>query len=279
MTTRGPFQRVALPKGGHAIRHLPSGETMHPGEGPWAEANALYVDGLGLREALAADGPPLRVLDVGLGAGANAGALLHAAGLHAAGLHAAGEAAGRALVLTSLEHDLDALRLALDEPQHFPFLAPLAPLVTALLAQGEVRRGRLWWRLLEGDALQTLAQVPPGLDAILFDPFSPKTNPTLWSEPFFARLRAAAGDGEGRLATYSTATPVRAALLAAGWYVGSGPAIGTRQETTHAATRRTALTQPLGARFLERWRRSPWREALGPETDRKLCSHPQFAAG
>ena len=60
-----------------AVRHRELGETMHPGGGPWAEANGLYVAGSGLPALLTGTGEaaragPLVVFDVGLGAAANA---------------------------------------------------------------------------------------------------------------------------------------------------------------------------------------------------------------
>ena len=64
----GAFERVTLRNGATAVRHKGHGEIMHPSVGPWAEANALYVDQAGLPDALRVPGVPLVLMDVGLGA-------------------------------------------------------------------------------------------------------------------------------------------------------------------------------------------------------------------
>jgi tRNA U34 5-methylaminomethyl-2-thiouridine-forming methyltransferase MnmC len=249
---------------------------MHPAGGPWEEARRLYADQLGVRERLALPVPgPLRVLDVGLGAAANAAAVLSAAS----------EVSGprRALELWSLEVDLAPLRLALRAPEAFPFLEPWRPALEALLARGEWVGESVRWRLLQGDAQETIAAVPPGQELVSFDPFSPRTNPELWSPEFLARVRERClADPPGALlATYSAATPTRVSLLLAGFFAGAGAPTAGKRETTLAATRLEALSEPLGARWLQRWKRSParaphgqpWSEAL----EAQILSHPQFA--
>ena len=80
--------------------------------------------------------------------------------------------------------------------------------------------------------------------------------------------------------TYSAATPTRVTLLLAGFYVGAGSSTGTKGETTVAATQLQALESPLGARWLERWRRSssraPHGAPLTPEVETRLLAHPQW---
>ena len=80
-------------------------------------------------------------------------------------------------------------------------------------------------------------------DLIFFDPFSPASNPALWTPAAFAGLRAQArSDGDGcTLFTYSAATPTRVSLLLGGFYVGTGVATGMKKETTVAATQRELL--------------------------------------
>ena len=270
------FQLVTLHSGARAVRDLRRGEVMHPAGGPWEEACRLYADQLGVRERLALPSPaPLRVLDVGLGAAANAVAVLCAAG----------EVTGarRALELHSLELDLAPLRLALRAPEAFPFLGPWRPALEALLARGEWSSPAIRWRLLQGDARETISAVPEGQELVLFDPFSPRANPELWSPGFLARVRERClADPPGALlATYSAATPTRVSLLLAGFFAGAGAPTAGKRETTLAATRPESLASPLGARWLERWRRSPARAPHGqPFTEAleaQVLAHPQFA--
>ena len=65
----GDFELVTLRNGARAVRHLGHGEVMHPSVGPWQEACALYVEQSRLADKLQVAGPPVRVWDVGLGAG------------------------------------------------------------------------------------------------------------------------------------------------------------------------------------------------------------------
>ena len=91
--------------------------------------------------------------------------------------------------------------------------------------------------------------------------------------------------------TYTGSTAVRAALLAAGFYVARGRPIGDRAETTLAFTPAAVAAaegafvlrhELLGAEWLERWQRSSARfpadvsvaEQAGFE--RAIATHPQF---
>ena len=71
-------------------------------------------------------------------------------------------------------------------------------------------------------------------DAIFHDPFSPKVNPELWTYEFFSLLRKIVKD-DGIVATYSSASPVRRALLMAGFGVKEGIALGRKSKSTVAS--------------------------------------------
>ena len=247
----GDFELVTLRNGTRAVRHVGHGEVMHPSVGPWQEARALYVEQSRLADKLQVEGPPLRVWDVGLGAGTNAVAALSCA-------RELGARQRRALHVVSFELDLSPLRLALADAQGFPFLQPFAQAGTALLKGEHFSEGQSQWQLRLGDAAESWARESELADLIFFDPFSPASNPALWTPTAFATLRAhARDDREGcALFTYSAATPTRVSLLLGGFFVGTGLATGMKKETTVAATQRELLAQPLDARWLARWERS-----------------------
>ena len=72
---RGPaggdgYQLVQLANGTHSLHSLAFGETFHPVIGPVAEAEALYVKQLQLRERLKHHTGEFVIWDVGLGAAA-----------------------------------------------------------------------------------------------------------------------------------------------------------------------------------------------------------------
>ncbi|MBX5481345.1 MAG: methyltransferase [Myxococcaceae bacterium] len=256
------FELVTLHSGTRAIRERRSGEVMHPAVGPWAEACALYVDQLHLRERLCdGAGEPLVIFDVGLGGAANAAAAITCA-------RSCGGGRRRTLELLSFEVDTEPLKLALDDPEGFPFLRPLADAARTLLDQGVWEEDGVRWTLRPGDALKALESEKARAELIFHDPFSPETNPALWTPEAFALLRSRARQDERGclLATYSASTRTRASMLLGGWNVGVGAATGFKKETTVAATRRALLSNPLGPRWLERWQRSSARAPWGRDT-------------
>src|SRR5665811_175877 len=68
----GDYQLVRLRNGTCSVRSLADYETFHPVIGPVAEAEALYVNQLQLRERLKNHSGEFVIWDVGLGAAANA---------------------------------------------------------------------------------------------------------------------------------------------------------------------------------------------------------------
>ena len=271
----GDFELVTLRNGARAVRHLVHGEVMHPSVGPWQEARALYVEQSRLAEKLQTAGAPLQIWDVGLGAGTNAVAALTCA-------RELGARQRRELRVVSFEIDRAPLRLALADAKGFPFLQPFAAAAQALLNGEHWSEGQSHWQLHLGDAAQLWRGAWEPADLVFFDPFSPASNPALWTPAAFTALRAhARSDGEGcTLFTYSAATPTRVSLLLGGFYVGTGIATGMKKETTVAATERGLLEQPLDARWLARWERSaaqaPHGLSLSEEIARAVREHRQF---
>ena len=122
---------------------------------------------------------------------------------------------------------------------------------------------------------------------IMFDAFSPATNPAMWTQPLFANLfRLLAPDRPCSLPTYSRSTMLRVTLLLAGFFVGVGHATGEKEETTIAANTADFIAEPLDRRWLQRARCSTsaeplwepvYRQArLSPATWYKLLQHKQF---
>ena len=258
---RGDFELVTLRNGARAVRHLGHGEVMHPSVGPWEEANRLYVEQQKLAERLQTRPEPLVVWDVGLGAATNAAAVIQCAK----------HTAAATLELHSVECDLAPLELAREDAAGFPYLVPLREELAALIADRRTRTAHLDWRLAVGDALEWMATAPSP-DVILYDPFSPEANPRLWTVEAFTAVRQRC-TRDAILLTYSASTKVRATLLLAGFFVGQGWSIGTKSETTVAATRRELLEQPLGARWLERLSRS---SAVDPAVAKQIGTLAQF---
>ena len=280
----GRYEVVVRDELGH-IRDRQSGEVMHPVNDPAEEARSLYVDQSRLLGRLeAADPRPLVVWDVGLGAAANAMAAIHAVEAQRRGAGASSGPAGRSLLLVSFEHDLDALHLALRHPKWFKHLRHAGP--RQLLEHGRWSSGNagIDWLLLRGDFVHCKYDAPPP-DIVFFDPFSFKTDSGLWSLTAFRELKALYGDRVVELFTYTVSTSVRAAMLAAGFYVAKGIGTGPKAETTIALSPRAAALphahQLLGADWLGKWRRSDSRAPFGASAGESswheaVSGHPQF---
>jgi queuine tRNA-ribosyltransferase len=126
---RGDFTLVTLKSGARAVQHVGHGEVMHP-VGPWDEANRLYVEQVHLGKRLSTrTQEPFRILDIGLGAAANAAAALSCAA-------ALGNQLVRPMEIVSLELDLAPLTLALEDLGGFSFLAPWRAACEALVRDG-----------------------------------------------------------------------------------------------------------------------------------------------
>lgn len=275
------FQLVALPSGGSSLRARANGETFHPVVGPMAEAHALHLAGSRIVERVAASDAPLVIWDVGLGAAANAIAAIEA-------LHSEARCAGARVELHSFDCTSGPLDFALRHADELGYPAPHVATLQRLLAQQHATVGPVRWHLHLGEFRAALRHsTAPSPHAVFFDPYSPKTNPTMWSLECFRDLHAGLSPTAPCLVTsYTRSTAVRVTLLLAGFFVGRGPGIGEKDQTTLASNHPRLLGAPLDAAWLERVRRStnaaPLRDA--PEGARPIAAadwqalicHPQF---
>ena len=87
------------------------------------------------------------------------------------------------------------------------------------------------------------------------------------------------------LFTYTYSTSVRAAMLAAGFYVAKGRGTGPKAQTTIGLSQRAAAGphghELLGADWLVKWRRSDAQAPFGSSADDAswydaVSGHPQF---
>jgi tRNA U34 5-methylaminomethyl-2-thiouridine-forming methyltransferase MnmC len=81
--------------------------------------------------------------------------------------------------------------------------------------------------LIVGDALVEIPKISKKFDVIIFDPFSPKKQPELWTQEFFSEVSKLAKKG-CVLTTYSCARVAKDGLTKAGFSVSNGPCIGRR---------------------------------------------------
>jgi queuine tRNA-ribosyltransferase len=277
----GRYEAIVRDGVGH-IRDTTSGEVMHSVNDPAEEARSLYVEQSRLVERLREpSAAPLVVWDVGLGAAANAMAAILAVEAMAPVGAVRG---GCPLNLVSFENDLDSLVLALRHPAWFKHLRHPAP--RRLLAENRwaSATARVDWLLLRGDFGVTKLHAPLP-DLIFFDPFSFKTDGALWTLTAFQELGRLCADKAVELFTYTYSTSVRAAMLAAGFYVAKGRGSGPKGETTIGLSPRAAALaherQLLGEEWLQKWGRSDAQTPLGAAAAdvswrEAVVGHPQF---
>ena len=277
---RGRYEIVVRDDIGR-IRDTVSGEVMHSVNDPAEEARSLYVEQSRLMERLrGADPAPLVIWDVGLGAAANAMATIHAVESIPA------DQLRRGLQLVSFENDLDSLQLALRHPRWFKHLRHAAPHQLLEKNRWLSPTGSVEWLLLPGDFTQRKHDAPVP-DLVFFDPFSYKTDGALWTLQAFRELAQVCQHKATEVFTYTYSTSVRAALLAAGFFVAKGCAAGPKLETTIALSPLASALphgrELLGAEWLSKWQRSDAQAPMGvadsDESWRQVVTgHPQFGA-
>jgi tRNA U34 5-methylaminomethyl-2-thiouridine-forming methyltransferase MnmC len=287
--TDSGYQLVRLNNGICSVRSLADAETFHPVVGPVAEAEALYVNQLRLRERLKNHSGEFVIWDVGLGAAANALTVLRATREIACKIH-----------LISFDHTIEPLEFALKNADALGYFGGYENHLKEFLREHCVKfqdgNQSVNWEFHLGDFPTFLSNLKlktsnskllPPPHAILFDAYSPAKNPAMWTLPLFSNLfqlldpqRACA------LPTYSRSTILRVTLLLAGFFVGVGHATGEKEETTIAANDLSLISEPLDRRWLDRARRSHRAEPMVEPVYRiaplssgsweKLQAHPQF---
>jgi tRNA U34 5-methylaminomethyl-2-thiouridine-forming methyltransferase MnmC len=286
VSVQAVYELVTLTNGVRSVRDLRSGETFHPVIGPAAEAEALYVRQLRLRERLAECPEEFVLWDVGLGAGANVLTALRALSVISG-----------ALRVVSFDQTLDALRFAVENADALGYLGELGKLAAAVSsgqAHHQFTLGSLsvTWETVLGDFPRVLTERGrrlPAPHAIMYDAYSPMRNPDMWTLPLFERLHQRLDPQRPcALPTYSRSTILRVTLLLAGFFVGVGHATGEKEETTIAANTLELIDEPLDQRWLDRALRShsaepmfkpKWQVSpLSLQSRDRLRRHPQFAA-
>jgi tRNA U34 5-methylaminomethyl-2-thiouridine-forming methyltransferase MnmC len=278
------YELVKLVNGVWSVRARAEGETFHPVVGPVAEARELYVEQLDLPRRIEEAGREFVVWDIGLGAAANVLTVIEAAQGRA----------GEVKVL-SFDHTLASLEFAV---RHAEELGYPRQFVGELKELGQKRnvsflRGKLSvdWEVRVADFPTSVgekeAEVWEKPDAILFDAFSPAKNPAMWTLPLFTRIFELLDPARPcAMPTYSRSTMLRVTLLLAGFFVGTGRAIGEKDQTTIAANSLSLIEAPLTREWLKRARNStcaePMREAvyrrerISEESWAALAGHRQF---
>ena len=261
--------------GDFTFKHLETSEILHEQVGPRQEAERLYVEQSGIRETSQSH---YVVYDIGMGCGAQLFAM-----------HDAFLANKNILKLTIVSFDLEkeGLRLLLENIQYFPYLNENVALINLLLKTDHLHYSvsnlkEFEWIFLKGDFNKLSdndLNFLPNADVVCYDFFSPAKHPYLWTYSNFKKLFAKS-NLNSVLITYSSATAVRAALLAAGYFVGFGAISGKKAKSTVATRKLENLLEPLPVAWKNTFAASSAKFSK-QETDKniiqqKINSHPQW---
>jgi len=182
------------------------GEALHSTYGAKTEADLKFVVPTGIIQKGQGQ-RRIDILDVCFGLGYNSASALDAL-------------PNCAVNIWGLENNWEVLRLAVAQQMHHLWSdrprRVLEQLAHSPTVQDQSQDQPWQLQLILADARQGIHWVPDGtVDAIFFDPFSPKRCPQLWTIDFL-RLVTAKLKPDGYWVTYSCASAVRSALLELG---------------------------------------------------------------
>jgi tRNA U34 5-methylaminomethyl-2-thiouridine-forming methyltransferase MnmC len=189
-------------------------EHFHSRNGAKSEAVQKFSEVAKLTER--AQSSTVKVLDVCYGLGYNTAAALETI------WHANPNCQ---VTLYGLELDASVPLAAIAPPMIDSWSPPVQTVLRAIAHQQHCQTDRLDAHLLIGDARATIQQLVRQnfkADAIFFDPFSPRRCPQLWTVEFFTSIAQCLAPS-GLLTTYSRSASVRAAMVEAGFKIGTIP--------------------------------------------------------
>ena len=206
------------------------GEWFHSRAGAVTEAEQTYVQVTRLAEL--AKGEHIALLDVCYGLGYNSAAAL--ATIWRVNPHCR-------VTLRALELNAAVPRAAISQHLLTSWPPSIQQTLSRLAETYRHQTPQLDAQLLIGDARQRLPELQNWqADAVFLDPFSPTRCPQLWTVDFLQQVVSCLKP-TGRLATYSCAAAVRAALLELGLHIGATSAAGRQWPGTVASLTETDL--------------------------------------
>ncbi len=214
------FQSVKTEDGSPSLYHPKYRQHFHTLAGARSEAEKKFVEAVNLRRLLKKQ-EKVKLLDIGFGLGYNAVAAADAA---------ESVKSGKLRIIT-LENDIQVINAALTL---FEESSLHGKILKSLLDTGIWQGDFAEIVLVTGDARNSVLELKDKFDCIFMDGFSPDKNPELWTYDFIRELSRRLAP-KGRIVTYSSAYPVRGAMLRCGLSVGQTDAFGRKRSGTIAA--------------------------------------------
>ncbi len=224
--------KIKTEDGSYTFYHPEYKQHFHTLAGAETEAKQKFVDPSKLDKLIKKQ--DVNLLDVGFGLGYNA--------ISAA--KCAIESRSNKLTITTLEKDLKTLIMGLEL---FDKGSIENEIIHSLIENSIWHHEFCTIKLLIGDAREgakLLSNNNDKLDIVFLDGFSPDKNPELWSYDFFREICKSIHD-KTILVTYSSAFPVRAALIRNKLIVGETKAYGRKRGGTIASKTESFIEQPL----------------------------------
>jgi tRNA U34 5-methylaminomethyl-2-thiouridine-forming methyltransferase MnmC len=219
------FQSVETGDGSLSLYHPKYRQHFHTLAGARSEAEKKFIAAVSLRRILT-ERKQMELLDIGFGLGYNAVAAVEAAEAVKSGK----------LRIVSLENDIQVINAAINL---FEKGSLHRKILGSLLETGSWQGDFVEINLIVGDARISVLGLKNKFDCIFMDGFSPDKNPELWTYDFIRELSRRLAPG-GCIVTYSSAYPVRGAMLRCGLAVGRTDAFGRKRSGTFAAFEKNA---------------------------------------
>jgi len=209
----------------HSNKHNNSSETMHTSLGAYSESKEKFVNPAGLQGK-----KKVAILDICSGLGFNSAAALETIGDSKQNE----EVEEIEIDIVEISPETLAASLIIPSPSHSHGIIKKA-IENFLISHGYLKfphedeeiSAHVHLSVYCEDARKMVLQIPlqQKYDAIFLDPFSPAKSPELYSQEFLTKLGSLLKE-EGVILTYTSAAPVRNALIDAGLEIGEGPAMG-----------------------------------------------------
>ncbi len=215
------MEKVSTADGSETFHNEKYNESYHSFTGAVEEALKKFCEPSGVAE-LAREKGVLKLLDVCFGMGYNSAMAIDVA------LAANPDCV---IEIVGLESDIEIVKKIQDVEPKIKAFALLKGLSENKL---EISEGNVKIKLIVGDAKKKVKELYQDyFNLVFFDPFSPKTQPEMWSEEFFRHVASTMRSG-AKLATYSCARVVRENMVKAGLSYVDGPKVGRRGPGTLA---------------------------------------------
>ena len=235
------FHGVKTEDGSPSLYHPKYRQHFHTLAGARSEAEKKFIEAVDLRQILTIQ-KNVKLLDIGFGLGYNA----------VAAVNAAESVKNGKLRIISLENDIQVLKVSLDL---FEEASLHRNILESLLETGRWQGDFAEIELIIGDARNSVLELDDKFDCVFMDGFSPDKNPELWTYDLIRELVRCL-DAKGFIVTYSSAYPVRGALLRCGLSVGQTDAFGRRRSGTIATFAAPADFNYLAQKELDLIRKS-----------------------